>query len=204
MTDGARAPEPWAEYFEATADRPPHAIFDLLDPLLPPGGGDAIDLGCGAGRGTFRLLERGLRVTATDQSAEAIERIRAKAPPDAPLSLICAPFQDLALDSYDVVVACFSLFFLPPPEFALFWPRVKASVRPGGVFAGQFLGVNDEWKGRGYTVHDKAAAEALLDGFEVLHFEEDEEDGSTATGEAKHWHVFHVIARAPARTRAPA
>ncbi len=35
----------------------------------------------------------------------------------------------------------------------------------------------------------------LLRGLEVEHFEEVEEDGETAVGDPKHWHLFHVVAR---------
>jgi tellurite methyltransferase len=38
-------------------------------------------------------------------------------------------------------------------------------------------------------------AEELLRGFDVERFTEVEEDGQTALGEAKHWHLFHVVAR---------
>ncbi|HVE76007.1 MAG TPA: class I SAM-dependent methyltransferase, partial [Actinomycetota bacterium] len=149
------------------------------------------------GRGTLRLLSRGLKVTATDISQEAIDLVRSKLPPGAPVSLVCAPFQELELklESYDVVVACYSLFFLPLGEFEAFWSRVVASVRPGGLFAGEFLGVNDSWSDRGLTLLDEPAVRRLFDSFEVLHFEEEDKDGHTSVGDDKHWHVFHVIAR---------
>lgn len=35
----------------------------------------------------------------------------------------------------------------------------------------------------------------LLDGFEIIKFEEIEKDGNTATGKNKHWHVYDVIAK---------
>ena len=37
--------------------------------------------------------------------------------------------------------------------------------------------------------------EALLDGFDLERFDEVENDGQTALGEAKHWHLFHIVAR---------
>ncbi len=117
---------------------PPHRIFDLLDPHLPADG-SALDLGCGVGRGTLRVLSRGLNVTATDVSADALEMLRSRLPAGANVDIVCAPFQDLTLSEYDVVVACMSLFFLPPAEFGSFWPRVSAAVRPRRIFPGHFL-----------------------------------------------------------------
>ena len=45
------------------------------------------------------------------------------------------------------------------------------------------------------TFQTRAEAEALLSRFEVELFDEVEEDGSTAVGKQKHWHLFHVVAR---------
>lgn len=186
--------EVWGRYFAATDLKPVHPIFDSLEVFLP-GSGSAIDLGCGAGRGTLWLLERGLHVVAVDVSEEGLGYLRKKLPEGADVEVVCSGFGDLELGSYDVVVACFSLFFLSPEEFGEFWPRVAAAVKPKGLFAGQFLGVNDSWKDRGFTIHDRGGVEKLLEGFKVLRLEEEDRDGETAVGDQKHWHVFHVIAR---------
>lgn len=184
----------WSRYLAATADKPVHPIFDSLEPFLPETG-TAIDLGCGGGRGTIWLLERGMHVVAVDALEEALAYLRRALPPGSDVELVCSNFQELELDTYDVVVACFTLFFLPPDEFAKFWPRVVASIRPGGLFAGQFLGVNDSWNDRDFTLHERSDVEALLTDFKVLMLNEEDNDGQTALGESKHWHVFHVIAR---------
>jgi tellurite methyltransferase len=185
----------WTRYFEITKDKPAHSMFDLLDEYLPEAG-RAIDLGCGPGRGTLRLLARGLEVTAVDIAREALDLVRERVPADAPLTLVCGSLDEVALaPPYDVAVGCFSLFFLEPDRFARFWPHLVDAIAPGGLWAGQFLGVRDTWRERGYTVHTREEAEHLLDGFEILHFSEMDEDGATATGDPKHWHVFHTIAR---------
>lgn len=188
--------EVWSRYFAVTESLPAHAIFDSLEPYLPPSG-KAIDLGCGGGRGTLRLLDHGLDVVAVDVSEEALSYLRPKIPAASNVELICSSFTDLDLDSYDVVVACFTLFFMPPAEFDAFWPRVVSSMKPSGIFAGQFLGVNDSWNERGFTVHDREGVDELLSDLDVLMLKEEERDGETALGEPKHWHVFHVIARRP-------
>ncbi|MDO0932338.1 class I SAM-dependent methyltransferase [Streptomyces sp. DG2A-72] len=41
-----------------------------------PAGAHILELGCGVGRMTHPLLERGFRVTAVDESAEMLERVR--------------------------------------------------------------------------------------------------------------------------------
>lgn len=186
--------EDWKRYYEATKEGPAHRLFDLLEPHLPPKG-RAIDLGCGTGRGTLRLLAAGLDVTAVDASQEALAAVRAKVPEGGRLTLVQSSFEDLELDRYDVAVGCFSLFFLSPEAHARFWPRLVDAIEPGGLWAGHFLGVRDEWRARGYATHERTAIEELLTPFEVFHLEEEEKDGQTAIGTPKHWHVFHTVAR---------
>jgi hypothetical protein len=44
------------------------------------------------------------------------------------------------------------------------------------------------------TFQSREEVEALLDGFDICSFVEQDEDGQAVSG-PKHWHVFHVIAR---------
>jgi hypothetical protein len=45
------------------------------------------------------------------------------------------------------------------------------------------------------TFHTREEAERLFAGFELERFDELDEDGETALGTPKHWHVFNVVAR---------
>lgn len=132
---------------------------------------------------------------AVDAESQAIDILKDRLPAGAPVELIRSTFQHFTVPPCDVVVAGFSLFFLDAQEFAEFWPRIVAALRPGGLFAGQFLGVNDEWVARGYSAHTTEQVHALLEDFDELYFEEVERDGETAQRTPKHWHVFHVVAR---------
>ncbi|MGH6974455.1 MAG: hypothetical protein ACRED6_07495, partial [Stellaceae bacterium] len=97
----------------------------------------------------------------------------------------------------DLVNASFALPLCPAERFADLWTRLRASLLPGGRFAGQLYGERDSWAGRpGVTVHGRDAALALLAGWTIEMFEEEETDAVTPRGEAKHWHIFHVVARA--------
>lgn len=192
-------PEDWAEYYQAMLARPRHPHYDNLDPHLPDGG-NALDLGCGVGQGVVHLVEKGFTVTTVDAEVEALKHLKDRLPADASVKLIHSNFEDFGsqlpgLGTFDVVVAHFSLFFLPPDEFAKFWPLVVNAVKPGGLLSTQLLGVNDDWTERGYSVHTSEQVEDLMEPFEVLVQEEVERDGETALGTKKHWHVFHIVAR---------
>jgi hypothetical protein len=47
------------------------------------------------------------------------------------------------------------------------------------------------------SFHTRDAAEDLLRALKVEHFREVEQDGATAAGDPKHWHLFDLVARKP-------
>ncbi|MGH6973843.1 MAG: class I SAM-dependent methyltransferase [Stellaceae bacterium] len=188
-------------YHAAVAGRPPRAT--LLRALAAFEAenrvGFAVDLGAGKGRDAVALLQRGWSVLAIDSDAAALVRLRGRAevPPGARLVTLYGSFVDMAWPSADLINASFALPLCPPERFAELWARLRASLVPGGRFAGQFYGERDSWAGRpGLTVHGSDAARALLAGWTVEMFEEEETDAVTPRGAAKHWHIFHLVARA--------
>ncbi len=183
----------WSEYFASMLDKPLHLIFRQIDPLLPKTG-HALELGAGVGMGVVHLIEKGLTVTAIDAEPEAVRIIRERAPT---ANVVESRFEqfDLIPRSYDVVIAGFSLFFLTPTEFAQFWPRLLASMKPECVFAAEFLGLKDDWVKEGYLGHSESEVRRLLQPFSIQYWEQAERDGKTSQGTDKHWHVYHVVAR---------
>lgn len=207
MSDGER----WGRYYDAVADKPPrptllHALDLFAAEGVPAKGRPppfALDLGCGDGRDTVALLRRGWRVLAIDATPEAINRLLAR--PDLPegalLEARVERFEDFQPPACELVNASFSLPLCTPEHFPLLWERLAAAIRPGGRFAGQLYGPQDDWTGRGITIHDRTAIERLCFGFRAEKLDETIEDGITALGKSKRWHVFHlVLAKPPART----
>lgn len=188
-----RDPKTWSPYYASTLDKPLHPIFGHLRPFLPAGG-TAIELGCGVGHGVQFLLDQGFSVTAVDGEPEAVDIARSRIESDC-VTWVCEKFEAWSPQQADVIVAGFSIFFLSPPEFDRFWSGLEAVQDEGCLFAGQFLGINDDWKSRGYTTHTADSLRELLRNWDLLYFEEAERDGFTSVGEPKHWHVFHVVAR---------
>lgn len=67
-----------------------------------PAGAHILELGCGAGRVTRPLLERGFRVTAVDESAEMLEKVAAL---DGRVRTIRSPIETLDLgERFEVVM----------------------------------------------------------------------------------------------------
>jgi tellurite methyltransferase len=188
----------WGAFYDAVAARPPHeTVLEALDRFDREGRrGFAVDLGCGDGRDTVEIVRRGWRVLAIDAQPAAIERLRAR-PGLEMVETLVAPFEEARWPDADLVNAGFSLPFSPPSHFDGVWTRIASSILPGGRFSGQLFGDRDEWAGgdREMTFLERREAESLLAGFELERFDEVEEDGRTALGEPKHWHVFHVVAK---------
>jgi hypothetical protein len=71
------------------------------------------------------------------------------------------------------------------------------ALRPGGRIACQLFGPRDSWAARRPppVIHDRAAIETLLAGYAVEMLEEEETDAVTPRGQAKHWHIYHLVAR---------
>ena len=197
----------WVRYYDAVAGRPPRdTLLRALAAIEAEGGPSrdalALDLGAGEGRDTVELLRRGYRVIAIDVEPRAFERLRARTDlvrPEA-LETVVGRFEELDLPEVDLINASFALPFCPRRRFPALWRRLVGALRPGGRFAGQLLGVRDDWAKQGpeMTAFESAAARALLGDLAVEHFAEEETDGTTAAGEPKHWHLFHVVAKKPA------
>ncbi|MFC8220313.1 class I SAM-dependent methyltransferase [Streptomyces sp. NPDC057362] len=76
---------------------PAGAEPDIIAAAVPEGA-RILELGSGVGRMTHPLLERGFTVTAVDESAEMLERVRGA-------RTVCSPIEDLDLgERFDVVL----------------------------------------------------------------------------------------------------
>ena len=184
----------WVRYYDATGDVPRETLLAAMEGFATPG--VAVDLGCGAGRDTLELLRRGWRVIAIDSEEEAIRRLRANTGDDELLETQVARYEDAAFSSCDLVNASWSLPFCPPDAFDAVWGRIVGAIRSGGRFCGHLFGERDEWSDQSdMTFHSRGEAERLFAAFELEQFDELDEDGETALGTPKHWHVFNIVAR---------
>jgi len=161
----------------------------------PPPDALAIDLGCGAGRDIVEILRRGWRVVAVDSEPEALRQLEARNLPN--ITPVLARFEEVPLPlGVHLVNSSFALPLCEPARFHELWRRIVEALPAGGRFSGQWYGPHDSWVGRpGMTFLGRDEAVALLDGFDLEMFEEEETDGTTPRGNPKHWHIFHIVAR---------
>ena len=118
-----------AEAYAGWAKAPSTRMTDFLA-LLPPGG-SILELGCGAGNHSAKMLEAGFAVRSTDGSPEmaVVASRRLGRPVETML------FDELdEHETYDGVWASACLLHVPRDELAGILSRIHRALRPSGVF----------------------------------------------------------------------
>jgi len=186
----------WSDFFNVTKDHPHWPLVEKAVRLLGRTG-QALDLGCGAGRDTRYLLAQGWSVTAVDRESAAIALLAEL--PQTHLRVVRSSFEDFAYghETYHLVSAQFALPFTPKTHFTAVFTRIKQAIKPGGMFTGQFFGIHDEWNtpDTDMTFLTREQVDTLLDDMQLKEITEENRMGTTAIGGSKRWHVFHVIAQ---------
>lgn len=160
--------------------------------------GNAVELGCGAGRDTVYLIKNGWNVLAIDKE-NVKSRIVEKLSKDElkKFKFSKQKFECIELEKNDLIVSNFSLSFCNKNDFEKLWNKIRNSILNDGYFVGNFFGNNDEWKNikEEMTFLTKRQTIQLFKDFEIIKFKEVEKDGLTGSGKIKHCHIFNVIAK---------
>ena len=198
--------EYWARYYAVTVDRPawPTVRFAIerfaAEPRTSRQSGQrfAVDLGCGAGRDARELLKAGWRVLAVDREPGAIAAVEAATPPGlrSALTSQVAELAEVMVPECDLVNASLCMPFLTPDAYWATFGRILATLPLGGRFAALLFGDRDgSSTDPTMTCPSPRAIRAALDGFEVEHWSDREEDTKTALGEPHHYHLIELVAR---------
>ena len=112
----------------------------LAEAATPRPAARVLEIGCGTGAVTARLLARKAEVTALDQSPEMLEqaRVRLAGTPAETLTLIertAAEIDSLPRESFDAVVASLSLSEMSGAERRYVLGAAVGCLRKGGVLA---------------------------------------------------------------------
>ncbi|MEL6647129.1 MAG: class I SAM-dependent methyltransferase [Pseudomonadota bacterium] len=128
---------------------------------IPPGG-RVLDLGCGPGNSAGRFAKAGLKVDATDASAEMVA-LASKRPG---VVAWMATFDEIeGHQIYDGIWANFSLLHADRADMPTHLAAVRSALKPGGVFhIGMKTGEGAERDGIGrfYTYYTADELEGLL------------------------------------------
>jgi SAM-dependent methyltransferase len=128
-----------AEAYAAWAKAPSARLTGFLA-LLPPGG-SILELGCGAGNHSAKMLEAGFAVRPTDGSPEMAEAASRRLGRTVETML----FHELdEQEAYDGVWASACLLHVPKDELEGILGRIHRALKPDGVFYASFkIGAGD-------------------------------------------------------------
>ena len=188
----------WPEFIRRTLDMQPRWMLKKALELFGGFSGYAVELGCGSGIDTIKLVESGWNVFAVDSIADGFINILSKLPESLHGNVECveASFESLTIPEADLVYSVFSVPFCRPESFDEFWGEIVEAIRPGGRFAGNLFGVKDEWAYMtDATFITKERFDELFEGFEIEHFREQYSEGPSVLTPTKLWHLFDVVAR---------
>lgn len=183
-------------YYENTkALKPSEFLIEAFE-IFRPAPGKALDLGCGAGRDTRYLLEKGFHVTAVDQDPAAEAYLR-RLPHQDKLEFICVGFEDFEFGNYELINAHYALPFTENVNFDKLINDIYDAINPNGLFVGQLFGIDDEWNtpDSKMTFCKRTDIDKLFRNFKQVKITEINEMGSLANGDSKHWHVFNIVAQ---------
>ena len=113
------------KYYKNTTDaKPNYIIKKFIELKIKPG--NAIELGCGAGRDTVCLIKNGWNVTGIDKE-NVKSRIAAKLETEElkQFKFLKQKFEEIELEKNNLVVANFSLPFCNKNDFKKLWKVCK-------------------------------------------------------------------------------
>jgi demethylmenaquinone methyltransferase/2-methoxy-6-polyprenyl-1,4-benzoquinol methylase len=116
--------------FRARWEREVEEVRGALERFRPAG--RVLELACGTGWWTERLVRLGGEVTAVDASAEVLALNAARVGGTRVRRVQADLFEWTPDGPYDVVFFSFWLSHVPPERFEAFWATVRGALSPGG------------------------------------------------------------------------
>lgn len=183
----------WFDYYKKVAGRKADPILQMAVKKLVKRK-LAYDLGCGAGDDTKYLLNQGFNVIAVDKEAAAIDFINETVGKNKKFQFVVNSFEKMTFNPSQLIHGRVSFPFCHPSSFKKFWEQLNHSLEKDGLLCGSLFGVNDDWSQNNemtFIAHEDW--DALLSGYDILYFDEEERDSPTAAGHMKHWHLYYFI-----------
>ena len=157
-------------------------------------GNTAIDLGCGAGNDTEFLVSKGFKVTAIDNNEQVKNILESRNLNSENLNIIIDDFSKIDLPKTDLVNSHFSMHYVKENFDSFMKNLLQNVINPKGIFIGNFLGKEDDWKESNTTVEKEKILEYFKD-FNIFYFSEEKYYQDATSKKNKFWHVYTIIAK---------
>jgi SAM-dependent methyltransferase len=186
----------WKAYHQRVGDKPNSLVVHTLNDFVGKRRSVSLDLGAGNLRDSKFLLGQGFtRAVAVDSSEESLAFVVKG------IELYIAPIETFTpgKNSLDFAFSCNTLFFLTPAQVADVFRNVLVGLRPGGIFACNVLGQEDDWVvwGENVSSFTEETIVSLCSGFRVLGVNEGRNGGSTVNElgfvVSKFWHQLSIV-----------
>lgn len=164
-----------------------------------PDGAELLELGCGPGDPTTKILAQRYAVTANDISESCLELARKNAP-NAKFILSDMTALDFADETFDAVVAYYAFHHIPRDRYEPLIKQINKWLRPGGIFMAALYPydiedlVTEDWHGSTmyWSSFDEEKTLQLIrePGFEIV-----EQSKESAIEDSKETTFLWVIAQ---------
>ena len=182
----------WSVYYDAVGNTPNSLVVGVLADYSP-GRQAALDLGSGNFRDSVLLRDEGFEQVVSVDSCEDTPPV-----PEG-ITFVQMPIEEYrpTRDTFDLIICCNTLFFVPKENVLQILSRAKEALRPSGIFAGNVLGERDGWvsEGRKVSYFTREDMLSLQNKYKILGFGESERDAHVASGKPKHWHTKSLVFR---------
>ncbi len=166
---------------------------------------EALAVADGEGRNSVFMAQKGLRVTAMDNSSVGLEKARRLAAAkgaDVDFRLADLKTWEWTPEKYDVVAAIF-IQFAPPELRAEIFDGIERTLKPGGLLLLHgYTPKQIEYKTGGPPFAENLYTKDLLSdrfgGWDIIRLEEYEDNLSEGTGHSGRSALIDLIARRPA------
>lgn len=127
------------KFYENTKNAMPHYNIKKFVEMKTKTG-NAIDLGCGAGRDTIFLIKNNWNVTAIDrEDTQNIIETNLNTEDLKKFKFMCQNFENIKLYKNDLIVSNFSIPFCSKNYFNDFWNKIVNSINNGRVLCWKFF-----------------------------------------------------------------
>lgn len=127
------------KFYENTKNAMPHDNIKKFVEMKTKTG-NAIDLGCGAGRDTIFLIKNNWNVTAIDrEDTQNIIEANLNTEDLKKFKFMCQNFKNIKLYKNDLIVSNFSIPFCSKNYFNDFWNKIVNSINNGRILCWEFF-----------------------------------------------------------------